>query len=498
MCVALLSLACSDTNGPGAATPGIRVLEGASASDSARGEVTRPLTVEVRDGSGSPLSGAQVQFTPSSASSRPQPTQVLVKPREGYLWQLAPVLDTTDSRGRASIDVQLGARAGTGVVTIAVPALGYRDSVVYTVRPGNPVNVLFGPRDTAVYVGNTFSARAFSVDRFGNRRDTTAGTFGEAIGGITVSPSGLVRGTSLGVALFIARVNNRADTMLVTIVPVGTIAVHQARALVGDSIGVAIVNLDGSGYRRVASETPPREYGSEEPAGHLMEPRWDAAGQRIVYQESQAVVSGNVPGAGKFRMFITDLVAPPRRVLANSPLESEAQPSFSPDGARLYVAGRRTGEADRNWRVRTDGSALELVGDTLLRGVTRPSVSPDGQWLAYAIGEPARIRVQSLVTGAHTALDLPGTSPRWSPDGQRIAYVNGVLRIVRPDGGGDRALLSGGFEPGIDWSPDGRYIIARSSALNGRIEVIDVETTNSYRLPFSANMSQPSWRPVRP
>jgi hypothetical protein len=481
----------------------VSVNPGAVASDTVHTILRDPITVDVKGVGGSARSGVEVRFTPLNADTTANYRPSVLLAGSTSLTDTS-VSRYTDARGRATVQVQLAQFAGPAAVEVVVPAAGFTDTVRFVARPGNAVRFTVTPTDSAVYVGKTYALRVAAFDRYGNARDTTPtlATYTGIGSGIDVSPSGIVSGLALGRTQFLARIGTREDTMRVSVMPVGTIAVSAGRAIGGDSIGISVVNLDASGYRRIAFETPSRQYGAENPPGHEMWPRWDPQGQRIAYWENgDAAVGGPLGHPSRLMLLGANGAAQP--VLPDT-VVGASQPSFSPDGQWLYFTMQPGFQ--RVYRMHPDGTGLAEVFDTTVEPLPMgtPTVSPDGQWLAYTVGSAvgSRLRVRSLTTGALTPLDVDGTTPRWSPSGDVLAYVQtylfsgyfGLLWVVRPDGTGARQLVSNqSYSAGLDWSRDGKFVIATAST--PLIEVIDVASGARTPLPNSYNLSQPSSRP---
>ncbi|HET6762648.1 MAG TPA: hypothetical protein VFH27_03225 [Longimicrobiaceae bacterium] len=500
----VLAAAAACDGGPSGSTPksdpGVRVTAGDQVADSIDAAPAQALVVQVTGRDGRPAKGQVVEFDAVLVGSdfARTPSVWLSSLGVNEFGDFASA--TTDGEGRASVRVRLGSRAGPGGVAVTVPALGYVGAAHYTVLPGAPWAVTATPGDTTLYVARTAQLKAAVVDRAENPRNDAV-TFSVASGPVTLSGT-TVTTTAMGRGVVVARVGNLADTSYVNVVPEGTIAGFTA------DMELYTVNLDGTGMRLLATASAGRGYFGEMPAA------WSADGRSLVYHDSRLDHNR--------LLYSVDAAGGPRVQLIAAPdgLSSQAWPQRSRDGQWVYFNGigswQGTYVGNQLFRVRSDGSGLERLytgpGYTF---AGYPSPSPDGTRVAFISSRDipsGGLHVLNLATGANTGLNLPGATPRWSPNGDLIAYVAiptfigfldnhtvqgyGELRVVKPDGTGARTVTLTGeaFMGGIDWSPDGKYLIA-ASQLTGEITVIDVATGNLARIHLPRPMRAPVWRP---
>ncbi|MGH7339150.1 MAG: hypothetical protein ACREKH_01540, partial [Candidatus Rokuibacteriota bacterium] len=146
--------------------------------------------------------------------------------------------------------------------------------------------------------------------------------------------------------------------------------------------------------------------------------------------------------------------------------ESDAVPSWSPDGSRIAFQSWRHGNAEI-YVMNADGSGVtRLTSHGALDQL--PSWSPDGSTIAFTSERDGNAEIYLINPDGAGLTRLtnhpanPDTDPAWSPDGSRIAFRRDTgIHVMNADGSGAMPLTSG--QPGMwderpVWSPDGTRI----------------------------------------
>jgi Tol biopolymer transport system component len=471
----ILVLACSDSAGPATAS---LAIEGAGQADTVRTFLATPLTVTVFAPGGGPSQYSPVHFeglmydTIASVAGNIDRSAVIAR---GGGATADDAWDTTDAQGRAAVQVRLGPYVGRGLVRVSVPVLGLTDTARFTILVGNADHVRAQPVDTAVYSGHTAQLRSRVVDRFGNLRPETV-AYATDSSAVSVTASGLVQGLALGRATVIASWTSPSgsrstDTSWISVVPQGVLAVVDGR-------GLWTVGVDGSNLTFVAPNAN---------IGGLSHASWAPDASSLVF--SLSLLYRVIPGA---------LV---QRLIVNDAFVSEDAPEFSHTSDWVYFAAEPTAGSRELWRVHADGTGAQRVGPpaTPNHYVLNPSPSWDGTRVAYGNETfccSVTLNVLNLSTGLVDSFPVSASFPRFSPGDSLLAFAgsNGVS-IMRSDGSGLRIVSLAGrnYEPELNWSPDGQWIIATST---GPLDLINISTGLTLPLGWSRNAyGSPAWRP---
>jgi hypothetical protein len=479
-------------------TPGLRVVSGGDASDTIGAILPQALIVEVRDAEGYLQPGVSVVFSVVAAGNDAAADDLSVANLSSQQFR-GSLSETADSRGRASALVRLGSKAGSAVISVAAPSLGLQTTASLTVRPGAAARIAVAPADSAVLVGGTYDLRGDVQDRMGNLR-TDPITF-EAGNTATSVMGARLRGERVGRGYVVARAGGLTDTARVSVVPAGVLAAYEF-PIYFNSNGpdirqpgrIVTFNTDGSHFRVVLDQQPatiPSSY------AHGMQPAWAPDGGEIAFLNSERLMATSLSGAWRSLFSTVESV------------NDEYAPQFSPDGEWVYFSVGRHGSQRTFWRVRRDGTDAQQVSPDESWGVeVMPSPDPSGTRVVYQTNRATNsseftLRILDVNTGQVSALDVPGSGPRWSPRGDWIAYFgrDGTLRRVRPDGSASQVIGSGTrAHPTFAWSPDGEWlVISGNQPRPGRpfavgLALVHVATGEVLPLVFNRDLVQPAWR----
>ena len=462
----------------------IRVVSGEGQTDSALAILAARIVVEVRDSAGRLVRNAPVMFAPLS--------------EPGADWREGPaasfcsnsVVDSCieyahrDSafNGQASAIVRLGRRAGTARVQVslvetplALLETPIADTATLTVKPGAPVRVASTPKDSSAYVGSSYRVIGRVFDQYGNERLGDAITFTGGNAAATASADGVFKAQTVGRAFAIARSGSLADTAWITVPPRGTIAAMEPGSW--GSTRIVKVELDGSGLKRIAP-VEDTYYGTQ--------PDW-ISGSEVAFD------SGGYNGE---RILVADTLGNVRRLTApGTPTLAEGYVAGGPGGAVYFDAWGGGDYGTALWKVSAPGTMPVRIGPNPPGNANawQATVAPDGLRLAYVDVNRGGLSILDIATGAMTPLNIAATTPRWSPAGDWIVFgAGGTLHLVHPDGtmmtdvAGARP-----FSPRADWSPDGAWLIVRSSK---RLELINVRSGEILPLGWSEGLVRPVFR----
>ncbi|HEY7514240.1 MAG TPA: hypothetical protein VIC87_07170, partial [Vicinamibacteria bacterium] len=231
---------------------------------------------------------------------------------------------------------------------------------------------------------------------------------------------------------------------------------------------------------------------------NVFTPTWMIEGL-ATYEETEATAFGR--GRNPDSRMVVRMAALEDRFLR----EDEATYGYAPwpagQGPYLFgeaflrdLSGKHGDEVVPALARKQSGKILPYLDDFTAREVTGASFH--AQWRAWAdrsraaFGEAAEgTRRHGLTESrAVTQRGIRQWEPRFSPDGSWIAYSSRSLtrfpsiRLVRPDGSGDRHLVERNGGAGLSWTPDGKTLVyaeaevRRFFSVRSDLRAVDVGT----------------------
>ena len=219
---------------------------------------------------------------------------------------------------------------------------------------------------------------------------------------------------------------------------------------------------------------------------------WSADGRRVAFTQS-----GPGPDAVA-ELRVATLDGNSRVIFRNdaNPGRSVAPASWLPDGRTLLVVLERTDRTSAIGLVPVAGGPFTALRSFSWVGkVSRPRVSPDGRFVAFADGAAGTRDIRVLTVDGRTAYQITEhpadeSEPVWSPDGRHIVFIStrvggaALWAVPMKDGqaAGDPVRIRDGMQGVelIDWT-------ARGLTYMERVQTYDI---------YTASIDRSTWQPA--
>jgi Tol biopolymer transport system component len=185
-----------------------------------------------------------------------------------------------------------------------------------------------------------------------------------------------------------------------------------------------------------------------------------------------------------------------RRLTAN-PCEAGSPRALFPD----WSANGRTIAYVSNGQisiVRPGGAAVTVVPVTEPVASRRPTLSPDGEQVAYTRVVDGRQTIfRARLDGTGERRLRRGSLPRWSPGGRNMMFLapNGRVQVMRAATGRVFHRHHNFFAAGFDWRPDGHRMVFVSRGGDLFVSLPKEPDTPRRILRTRARESSPVWSP---
>jgi Tol biopolymer transport system component/DNA-binding winged helix-turn-helix (wHTH) protein len=230
--------------------------------------------------------------------------------------------------------------------------------------------------------------------------------------------------------------------------------------------------------------------------------RWTSDGHYYVFQRAQSFTS-SLWVVHDSRGWLLSSRQPHQ--LTNGPLEFFL-PLPSPNGKQLFAIGQQKNSELVRFDMRSRSFVPYLGGIS----ATEVEVSRDGQWAVY-VAYPEQTLWRCRVNGSErlqlTAAPMQVMVPHWSPDGTQIAFTalrpgeTPTVKLISLAGGDTKTLVNGAY--GSAWSPTGDRIAFNRSVTDKRsgnrdvfrIEMLDLHNLKTSAVAGSEGLFLADWSP---
>jgi Tol biopolymer transport system component len=189
------------------------------------------------------------------------------------------------------------------------------------------------------------------------------------------------------------------------------------RMAVATGSGIAVVNRDGTGYRRLTRSDDDT-------------PSWSPDGRRIAFERRGAILTMRIDGGDKRR------------------LTTGRAPAWSPDG-RVIAFHRGADDRESMWLVDANGGNARIF----TRNGESPAWAPDGKRIAFlgASSDGGTFVINADGSGRRRISILNSVQLSWSPDGRRIAGGMSGVYVMDADGRNVRTVYDSPEAFGAAW-----------------------------------------------
>jgi Tol biopolymer transport system component len=176
------------------------------------------------------------------------------------------------------------------------------------------------------------------------------------------------------------------------------------------------------------------------------------------FPDSRSLLTAE-PGPADTGALVRITIADGNRQTIYTSTSSLFQPSVSPDGQRIAFSSGAS-EWDVVEVAFSGGNVHTLVGGGV--GINWfPDWAPSGKHFLYMAGGAAIDREASDGGFSRRLAETNSPGARWSPDGAHFAYMDDDHRLILASASGGRAVLldqGSSLFLGLAWSPDGQWI----------------------------------------